>query len=700
MRKSSLALLFLFFACGEPTDPTIVGTDASEPRDLGPRPDAEARLDADLPRDASTLDATPPLDAAEPVDSGDPMDSGDPDSSDPIDSGDPDSGDPIDSGDPMDANEEDANEEDAAEPDAEPQDASAPDAEAVDAGNACDTDPCFPGVACAGTGQSTFRCGACPSGLTGDGVTCEELDDCAVAPCLPGSSCTDHPAPDIGYSCSPCVGATCPILRALAGPDQSTLYGAIVVLEGAAAGNNGSITCEWSNDRDNAVFHTCTATASITGDTRFELTVTDASGASASDDLFVRVVPLVADAGLDQNILSGEEATLVGSWVGAACADGTCVSCVWRRPDESVLARTCTATVSAPYTSQYSLTVSDSIQGVSASASTTVFVTDAPANLCGWDVVVMTSNEYPTAANPNYTCSPDGHARRQVVNGKPSIVLSDLVVENARIIGYIGVETSADDDHIGFLWGFQDPAHTYLLTWKQSTQNWTAACGNALSGIAVKKIDSDASAPTTISYNPSFGYNATDYRYSCADAWSTDRNDAAKLAPGTQFLISARDPGAFTGGWADFITYRFEIFHTAARSKILIFEDDLRTGSTANLRAELEIEDSSFPRGRVAFFSNSQEQVDFGDFSFASLHDFAARAGDDQTITAGGIATLTGDAILAVPPVRCDWSAGGMSIASVCTATVSPSADTDYALTVTDAFGRVSSDSTTVFVTP
>lgn len=428
------------------------------------------------------------------------------------------------------------------------------------------------------------------------------------------------------------------------------------------------------------------------------LTVTDASGRTATDRVVLRVVSLVARAGPDANITSSQTATLSASWSGASCGDTTCIACQWRLADGQVVASTCDAQVSPAATAQYFLTVRDIGTEQTAEDSVTVFVTDEPAQLCGWNVVVMTSDEYPTAANPSYTCDADGTARRQLVNGKPAIVLSDLVVGDVRITGYISVETSADDDLIGFLWGWQSPKQAYLLTWKQLAQSWTARCGNAPAGIAVKKIDGALSAPSTISFNSSFGFNATDYTYSCAVGWSQSRTDDGLLNDDTQFLMAPGDLGAHTGGWADFTTYRFEFFYTPSRTRILIYEDDQQNGSTATLVTSLLIEDSSYPTGAFAFFSNSQEQVAFGDFSLASLSGYRADAGPDLTIATGQQATLSGTAVLAVPPFKCAWSAGAAPVASGCSVKVTPEASTTYTLTVTDDFGRTSNDSVEVRV--
>lgn len=561
--------------------------------------------------------------------------------------------------------------------------------------------PCFAGVMCTdvaapGTG---FTCGACPPGLEGDGVTCTEIDGCAGEPCLAGTTCTDIAAPGVGFTCTQCEGPDCPILRALAGPDQEIVRGTVATLTGDAVGYNGAFSCAWTNDRDASTMLTCSATVAPTVDTLYTLTVTDASGLTATDGVAVRLVAFSASAGPDRNIAGTQTATLTATWVGASCADDRCIRCLWQTSTSSVVGTTCTVRVSPPATAQYFVTVTDTNTGESDTDSASVYRTDALAELCGWDVVVLTSDEYPTAPNPNYIC--DGStARRQTVNGKPAIVLSDLVVQNVRIVGHIGVETTGDDDLIGFLWGWQNPAHAYLLSWKQFNQSWTARCGNALAGIAVKKIDGAVGSSTTVTFNPSFGFNASDYVYNCADLWSTDRNNASLLSGSSIYLESPRDPMGVTRGWSDRITYRFEFFYTPTRTRIVVYEDDLMSGATEEVVASLDVVDSSYPEGAFAFFSNSQAEVAFGDFLLASLDDFAARAGADRTVAAGTAVMLQGAADLAVPPYLCEWSVGPVLVSSDCAYLATPSATTTYELTVTDDFGRVATDEVVVTVAP
>ena len=72
--------------------------------------------------------------------------------------------------------------------------------------NGCDPNPCFTGVACVdvmapGNGA---MCGACPSGYSGDGVVCADINECDPNPCYPSVSCTDAIAPSTGFTCGSC----------------------------------------------------------------------------------------------------------------------------------------------------------------------------------------------------------------------------------------------------------------------------------------------------------------------------------------------------------------------------------------------------------------------------------------------------------------------------------------------------------------
>lgn len=71
----------------------------------------------------------------------------------------------------------------------------------------CKSKPCFPGSPCTDTPDGSFRCGPCPKGFTGDGISCQSWTTCIDQPCFPNAVCYDDP--ERGFRCGSCpVGFT------------------------------------------------------------------------------------------------------------------------------------------------------------------------------------------------------------------------------------------------------------------------------------------------------------------------------------------------------------------------------------------------------------------------------------------------------------------------------------------------------------
>ena len=83
----------------------------------------------------------------------------------------------------------------------------------------------------------------------------------------------------------------------------------------------------------------------------------------------------------------------------------------------------------------------------------------------------------------------DEEARRIVQrrNSNPSVYLGPDGSAGSVLRGTITVDTSDDDDYVGFVFGFEDRNSFYLLDWKQNDQSW--ALGFAEAGLSLKRFD-------------------------------------------------------------------------------------------------------------------------------------------------------------------------------------------------------------------
>lgn len=92
-----------------------------------------------------------------------------------------------------------------------------------------------------------------------------------------------------------------------------------------------------------------------------------------------------------------------------------------------------------------------------------------------------------TIANGDWTVSSDGTNVYQTVNSAATYFVSGTDYINTLFQGSFGVETTADDDYIGFVFGWNGLDDYYLLDWKQATQ-LSSALGQAYAGFTLSKI--------------------------------------------------------------------------------------------------------------------------------------------------------------------------------------------------------------------
>jgi hypothetical protein len=188
------------------------------------------------------------------------------------------------------------------------------------------------------------------------------------------------------------------------------------------------------------------------------------------------------------------------------------------------------------------------------------------------------SKRGPTA-NGNWTVAADGSNVFQSVNGNPTFFVSDTDEINTTLRGRIKVETTGDDDFIGFVMGFNAPTTTgndmdyWLFDWKQGTQG--SGGFTAFEGFAFSRVQG-----TITNYIPGF--------------WG--RTDSA----GFDNLATNYGAGL---GWADNVEYDFTILYQDNRVKIDIAGGAFGAGTTVFDLA------GTFGNGRFGFYNYSQASV-------------------------------------------------------------------------------------------
>lgn len=182
-------------------------------------------------------------------------------------------------------------------------------------------------------------------------------------------------------------------------------------------------------------------------------------------------------------------------------------------------------------------------------------------------------------SNGNWNVAGDNNSVTQTVNGEPTVFLNGVNQTSYTLDGTWRVNTTGDDDFIGFVFGYQNPSQYYLLDWKQTAQAFGG--GVAQAGFRILKVDSDTAIPNS-------------------DFW---------LANSSAF--SLLDSNLGTGkGWADNTTYSFHLdfFTTPGQFGIEVKQGDLTLWDTVVL-------DTSFTSGQFGFYNYSQAQVQYAGFT-------------------------------------------------------------------------------------
>ncbi len=209
----------------------------------------------------------------------------------------------------------------------------------------------------------------------------------------------------------------------------------------------------------------------------------------------------------------------------------------------------------------------------------------APINLSTW------SEEGPGGGV--WTVASGGGSVNQSVNSStPTFFISDDPFINSEFSGSIRVNTTGDDDFIGFVFGYQQPfsgngdAITdfdfILFDWKQLNQS-----GGASEGFYLTRVKGD------------FSNNTITHASAASAFWDHDDADA----DAGEFTTLASNLGS-TKGWLDLTEYNFTLTYQTNNIKIVLDGGQFSNETIFDVAG-------SFDAGSFGFYNYSQGNVTY-----------------------------------------------------------------------------------------
>ena len=98
-----------------------------------------------------------------------------------------------------------------------------------------------------------------------------------------------------------------------------------------------------------------------------------------------------------------------------------------------------------------------------------VSLSAAPIDLSSWTPLTLTFPGGQPAGN--WVLQPGNTTVIQTVNADPSFYLNNINQTSFSMDGSWRVNTSSDDDFMGFVFGYQDSSNFYLFDWKEASQD-------------------------------------------------------------------------------------------------------------------------------------------------------------------------------------------------------------------------------------
>jgi uncharacterized protein (TIGR03382 family) len=179
----------------------------------------------------------------------------------------------------------------------------------------------------------------------------------------------------------------------------------------------------------------------------------------------------------------------------------------------------------------------------------------------------------PSSEAPNWTISDDGTTVTQANNAEPAVFVSTLPAVGVTMSFDLRVNTSSDDDYIGWVIGYeagestQEGSDWLLFDWKQADQDWDGYF--APDGLAWSRVQSPLTDPH--------------------DLWG---HYGVVVEQGRAMTLGST-------GWADQTTYQVTVAYSLSSFQVWV-------------DGELQLDEvGSFPAGNFGFYNYSQAAIEY-----------------------------------------------------------------------------------------
>lgn len=207
----------------------------------------------------------------------------------------------------------------------------------------------------------------------------------------------------------------------------------------------------------------------------------------------------------------------------------------------------------------------------------------APIDLSSWSASTLDFAGGQAAGN--WELQAGNTAVVQTLNADPSFYLNSLNQTQYSMHGTWEVTTTADDDYMGFAFGYQNSSNFYLFDWKQSGQSYQGRYANE--GMTIKKFAGPSDDGVT--------------DLSLAKLWENNFN--------MEYMTVLAANQSSTKGWADNTVYDFYLdFNLNSGEITVVIAQDLTELWNVTLN------DMTFTSGEFGFYNYSQENVKYAGF--------------------------------------------------------------------------------------